>query len=260
MEINFSKLSVYPDEYNNYWELPVTYPILHGNPERPIEDWHHHWGRAVLYFVFTDAQAEADISVEFIDPSGTSRGKVTRTLHANQGYGCSNVDFDKLGTWKIKGTLNGMVKTWDALNIIPIDVPPNTQKFEKEFIDVAPGADIGVKFTTENWLSYGAYLTPRVTIYNPVTSSFVSYQGDTVYRAPAEQFGFACMKLGGWQSEGLCLARLCVHQRLNIGIGDIAWAAYDVPIANIAGVPPPPPPPPPPDGEFSLEITNYQRV
>lgn len=279
MEINFSKLSVYDinkgafDEYENYYELPVTYPVLHGNPERPIEDWGHHWGKATLYFVFTGTQTEADTSIEFIDPDGMSRGKQTLTLYTDQGYGCSYVEFDKLGTWKIKGTLNGTVKTWDALIIVEIDEPieppppplaiydilcwnPNTGEFQEELIDIALGANIGVKFTTENWLSYGAYLTPRVTIYNPVTGAFVSYQGDTVYRAPSEQFSFACIKIGGWSSEGLCLARLCVHQRLTTGIGGIVWAAYGVPIANIVAAPPEPPPP----DNFGLEITQYQRT
>lgn len=275
MEINFYKLSVYDinkgafDEYSNYWELPVSYHILHGNPERPVEDWGHHWGSAILMFWY-DGGGTVDISTEFIDPSGASRGKRSSTKTSGPtGTGCSTayVEFDKLGTWKIRGTLNGEVKTWDALIIVEIDDPvdppppplaiydilfwnPYTQEFQEELIDVPLGADIGVKFTTENWLVHGADLTPTIRIYNPVTSAFVSYQGDTIYRVPAEQFSFACIKIGGWTHEGLCLARLCVHHA-----GYIVWAAYGVPIANIVVAPPPPPP-----DNFSLEITQYQRI
>ncbi|GAI05253.1 unnamed protein product, partial [marine sediment metagenome] len=127
MEITFSRLSVYDvnkgafDEYNNYWELPVSYPILHGNPDRLIEYWHPHWGSCSLMFFFKSEKATANTSIEFIDPTGASRGKMSLTLLTDQGYGSHYVDFDKLGMWKIKGTINGLVKTWDALDIIEVE-------------------------------------------------------------------------------------------------------------------------------------------
>lgn len=271
MEINFSKLTVYPDEYDVYWELPVTYPILFGRPERPIEDWHHHYGRAALYFVFKDTQATANTSIEFIDPDGASRGKYTKTLSTDQGYGCSYTDFDKVGVWKIKGTLNGMVKTWDALNIVEIDVPPPppppppdpiqnvlcwnpyTARFEAEFVDVEQGKVVGVKFTVENILEHTHNFRAVVHIINSAGSSR-RFDSELISISPEGKHTFKCEKLDGWQTLGLCTANINIYEVTQY-YSHLRWSYSGAPIANIVQEVPPPP-----VEDFNLEITQYQRV
>lgn len=284
MEINFSKLSVYDvnkgafDEYNNYWDLPVTYPILHGNPERPIEDWQHHWGKAHLYFVFTDTKPQANASIEFIDPSGASRGKRTMTLHANQGYGCDYTEFDKLGTWKIKGTLNGLVKTWDALIIVKVEEPipppppppqaiqnilcwnPYTKVFQSELLNVPPDTDIGVKFTLENVLQYTNTFRAVVRHKSPAGGSQL-FTGDDVALNPGGKHAFECMKVGGWTAEGSATADIFVYRVVGGSVGSPEWTYYGALVANISSAAPPVEPPPPPPGEgLNLKITSYHVV
>lgn len=277
MEIQFSKLYIYKEgastEIKDYWKLPYDIYVLYGDPERPIEDWHHAFGYGALWFIF---DGEATVTVEFIDPDGLSRGKSTRTLTSSPGvkvgWSTVQIDFDKVGIWKLKGTASGVTETWDALNVLDVEEPPPppppppdpiqnvlswnpyTAKFEEEFIDVEQGKAVGVKFTVENILEHTYNFRAVIHMINSAGSS-QRFDSVLVPISPGGKHDFECKKLDGWQTLGLCTANINIYEVTQY-YSHLRWSYLGAPIASIVQEAPPPPPP----EEFSLEITQYQRI
>lgn len=272
MDIQFAKLYLYKEgqstDVTNYWELPYPIPVLYGDPDRPIEDWHHVWGFGALWFFFKDTKEQANVSVEFIDPDGVSRGKYTKTLSAEQAWSTHNVDFDKIGIWRLRGTLNGITETWDALDVSDVEKPPPpppdpiqnvlswnpyTAKFEEEFVDVEQGKGVGVKFTVENILEHTYNFRAVVHIINSAGSSR-RFDSVLVPISPEGKHDFECKKLDGWQTLGLCTANINIYEVTQYS-STLRWSYLGAPIANIVQEVPEPPP-----EDFGLEITQYQRI
>jgi len=277
MEIQFSHLYIYKEgasiEIRDYWMLPYDIYVLYGHLERPIEEWHHAFGDGALWYVFV---GEATVTTEFIDPDGLSRGKSTRTITSSSGvkvsWSTKYVDFDKVGIWKLRGTASGVTETWDALNVLDVDVPPPppppppdpiqnvlswnpyTAKFEEEFVDVEQGKAVGVKFTVENILEHTYNFTASVKIINSAGGS-QRFDSVLVPIPPGGKHDFECKKLDGWQTLGLCTANINIYEVTQY-YSHLKWSYLGTPIANIVQEAPPPPPP----GEFSLEVTQYQRI
>ncbi len=114
LEIEFDSLYVYKEGQGiDYYESDL-----------PVDVEAEDWGNAHLFFHFRAQQETADTFIEFLDPDGISRGKYSKILQTDQGYGCLYVNFDKPGLWRIRGALNGLIQTWDALIVAEGPPPP----------------------------------------------------------------------------------------------------------------------------------------